>query len=154
MITERQIDEVLDNISESENPTEYLTEIQNNQAHVHQWLHSDSFDILMPNEKEGLLFLAILIHQAFQTFKEISESISTALIESKEDENWEVFSTTKGKFRNKVDPFFKNYPQEDLLAYVEDFVQNDEEEDISPVARQVLFISAKTMIDLYHKASS
>ena len=51
------------------------------------------------------------------------------------------------KFNEKIDPFFKDYPQEDLLAFVEDSLVQDEDSEITNEGRDYIFIALKTIID-------
>ena len=52
-----------------------------------------------------------------------------------------------------ADFFFQDYPQEDLLAFVEDSLIDDEENDtpISNIGRNVIFVSMKSFIDCLHQ---
>ena len=51
---------------------------------------------------------------------------------------------------NKLDSFFKDYPQEDLLALVEDSIQQDEDNIVTPVGREIIFVACKSIIDTIH----
>ncbi|MFT5382917.1 MAG: hypothetical protein ACI81W_000313, partial [Saprospiraceae bacterium] len=68
---------------------------------------------------------------------------------------WEKLSENQSKgFRDKLDVFFENTSQEDLLAFVEDALVQDEEDDmISPEGREYVFITLKTIIDCLDQAA-
>ena len=70
-------------------------------------------------------------------------------ISQQEEKNWEVLHASKTKdFRDRVTPFFEDYFQEDLLAFVEDALVEDEDEDgeevVTTDGRPALFVSLKT----------
>jgi hypothetical protein len=74
--------------------------------------------------------------------------IPGASLEKNEEANWETFNAQGNKqFTSILDVFFSAYPQEDLLALVEDSLQSDEESVVSQVGREIIFISCKSIID-------
>ena len=46
-----------------------------------------------------------------------------------------------------MDVFFENYQQEDLLAFVEDSLIDDEDEIVTKVGREPMFVALKSIID-------
>ncbi|MBK8670547.1 MAG: hypothetical protein IPN89_14270 [Saprospiraceae bacterium] len=42
---------------------------------------------------------------------------------------------------------FRNYRQEDLLAMVEDSIQQDDENFVTVVGREIIFVACKSIID-------
>ncbi len=119
------------------------------------WLVSDTFDILTEAEREYLLYLALVIWKAATEVAGELPVADAARIGELEERNWAVLNETKaGSFRQRLDPFFENYPQEDLLAFVEDALAIDEESnedapelEVTREGREPLFIALKTMID-------
>jgi hypothetical protein len=52
-------------------------------------------------------------------------------------------------FQHKADVFFKDYPQEDLLAFVEDALADDEDSEVTKEGREPMFVALKTIIDVF-----
>jgi len=48
-----------------------------------------------------------------------------------------------------MDIFFKNYFQEDLLAFVEDSLIEEEEGLVTKVGREPMFVALKSIIDVW-----
>jgi hypothetical protein len=46
--------------------------------------------------------------------------------------------------------FFDGYPQEDLLAFLEDSLQQDEENPVTGVGAELIAVTAKSIIDVLH----
>jgi hypothetical protein len=69
-----------------------------------------------------------------------------------EEKNYEILeSSTAKKFRDRLDPFFEGYEQEELLAFAEEAVLEDEDDPDSVVTkegREPIFITMKTLIDV------
>ena len=81
------------------------------------------------------------------TLSELTMSGSVDLANN-EEANWELLhEQPKGTFRDKITPFFENNEQEDLLAFVEDTLEQEEDSPVTTVGRDVIFISSKTVID-------
>ena len=103
---------------------------QENQQMLYTYLFSDSFSFLKDGEKEIFLYLALLVYKSFNTVNPDLEAIAEATIGQYEERNWEKWNEAKGKtVTDKLDTFFLNYPQEDLLALIEDSLIDEEEED-------------------------
>ena len=56
---------------------------------------------------------------------------------------------TAKKFRERLDVFFQDYFQEDLLAFVEDSLSEEEEEMVTKIGREPMFVALKTIIDCW-----
>ena len=50
-------------------------------------------------------------------------------------------------FHDRLNAFFNEYPQEDLLAFVEDSLESDEDITVSPAGRELIFVACCTLID-------
>lgn len=114
------------------------------------YLSQESNDILTEEEKDILWYIVLVIYRSINAAQMDLQMIDESQITVVEESNWETLSSSKAKhFTDKVTPFFVNYPQEDLLAFVEDAVEPDEDSPISAVGREVIFVTAKTLVD-YH----
>ncbi len=127
-----------------------LDGLEKDQPAIINWIFSESFDILSQEEKQYFLFLSLVIIVAISEEMPIEESIGPKVIEETEEQNWEVFTSQSSKeFREKVNAFFDQYPQEDLLAFVEDALEMEHEDQVvSNIGRPPMFIALKTLIDV------
>ncbi len=128
---------------------------QENQQMLYTYLFSDSFSFLKDGEKEIFLYLALLVYKSFNTVNPDLEAIAEATIGQYEERNWEKWNDAKGKtVTDKLDTFFLNYPQEDLLALIEDSLIDEEEEDnyfnFTKEGKEIMIIGLKTLIDALH----
>jgi hypothetical protein len=133
---------------------EIVAELKEEQPAILGYLFSDSFLILTQEEKEYLLYLSLVI---FESCVEVLDGIlemSPEELEEIEEGNWTQLNDAVGKnFRQKLDGFFEDYPQEDLLAFVEDSLviskEGEESDDfeISKEGREPIFVALKTIID-------
>jgi len=55
------------------------------------------------------------------------------------------------KFRERLDEFFEETKQEDLLAFIEDALLDDEESPVSKEGREPMFVTLKAVIDTIDK---
>ncbi|MBK8490068.1 MAG: hypothetical protein IPL49_03955 [Saprospirales bacterium] len=73
-------------------------------------------------------------------------------LDEQEEVNWEILNEASSpRFQDRLDPFFDQTDQEDLLAFIEDsLVLDDSEEDewkLTKEGREPIFIGLKTMVD-------
>ena len=127
--------------------------LKENQPAVLAFLFSESFDLLTQSEKDYALFLTLVIWESVMEFYPEVEEIDPLSIEKAEEENWEKISGVSAKeFREKLDVFFENSPQEDLLAFLEDALVHDEDDMVTKEGREYVFIAIKTIIDCFDQA--
>ncbi|MFK7934247.1 MAG: hypothetical protein AB8G22_12110 [Saprospiraceae bacterium] len=157
-ISENTIDQITVELENSDAKfEEALIRIEEEQPHILAYLFNENFDVLTNSEKDYLLFLAITIWKS--TKKEVGTIalVNENTIGSAEEQNWEFMTAAKGKtFRDRLDIFFNNTPQEDLLAFVEDALTLDDEEDrtVTKEGREPMFVALKTVIDVITKTDS
>lgn len=148
-ITEEVIEKLLVEMEvEGSKVEQHLKKFEEEQGAIYNWLISDSFDILTTEERGHLLYMAVVIWRATSTIEKEYHQVTPEEIEKQEEEVWTIFLDSKGKFRDKLDVFFKDYDQEDLLAFVEDALEVDEEDFLTPVGREIMFVIMKVLIDL------
>ncbi|MEM9986922.1 MAG: hypothetical protein AAF804_17650, partial [Bacteroidota bacterium] len=124
-----------------------LANLQEEQPVLIAYIFSENHEVFTENERELLLFLSLVIWRSVQEVQETPE-ITEGQLSTAEEANWELMTASKGDFRSKLDPFFADYPQEDLLALVEDALAEDEDSPITREGREALFVSLKTIIDV------
>ena len=127
-----------------------LDGLERDQPAIINWIFSESFDILNQEEKQYFLFLALVIIVSIAEELAIEEVIDPKRIELAEEKNWEVYTSQSSKeFREKINAFFDAYPQEDLLAFVEDALEMEQEDQVvTTIGRPPMFIALKTLIDI------
>jgi len=149
MVPESIIEQIIDHYENDEEAyVKALAEIMETQPALLAFLNQESIDILLEDEKDILWYIVLVVyHSILKSEEEIAE-ISDETLGKKEESNWTLFQEQpRGTFREKITVFFDNYHQEDLLAFVEDTLELDDESPMTSVGREVIFISAKSIID-------
>ena len=133
---------------------EIIAEFKAQQPAILGYLFSEPFLVLTQEEKEYLLYLSLVVWESCEEVLGVCAEISPEELEEIEEKNWEKFNEARGKnFREKLDVFFDQYPQEDLLAFVEDSLVISEADEVSEdfevtkEGREPIFIALKTIID-------
>lgn len=113
------------------------------------YIFSESFDAFLPKEKEFILFLVIIILEAIrESTKAPVPFISEEALSEAEEANWEIMQgVTTQRFRERLDVFFEHSEQEDLLAFIEDALIDEEDDLLSKEGREPIFIVLKSIID-------
>ncbi len=150
MIPENIIDEVADRLGQSEElQMESIQRFQKEQPVIFGYFFSEDFNAFTKEEKEYALFLALSIFESVRKVNPEIPLVSEKSFSEAEDANWEKLQpVTARRFRERMDIFFKDYAQEDLLAFIEDALIDDEEEaPVTKEGREPLFVLMKTIID-------
>ena len=151
IITEEIIDNVTQNIGEEETDfIDALNVLEAEQPILLPYLFSESFDALYQEEREYILFLAVVIYHSYKAKHPKISALTEETLGASEEINWEIMNSVSAKrFRDRLDVFFENYQQEDLLAFIEDALADDEDGQsiVSPESREPIFIALKSMID-------
>ncbi len=149
-VSEQIIDGILDRFErDPDSLANTYKELAAEQPAVIALLYSRDMHLLTEKELDLLFFIVAVVYRAFATLGPVVEATREAL--SRADEhNWErMLGMRKGSFRDRVTPFFENYLQEDLLAFVEDSLVVDEDDFLTSIGREVIFVTAKTVIDVW-----
>jgi hypothetical protein len=154
MITEEQIEKVLDRMEDSEvTIPEIVKELSQQHPVLHAYITSPQFDeILSQTEREYFHFLVVSLYMIIKEY--YPQCLQTPLEEeeigAKEEELWEKWEKQGNKdFNAKLDPFFEETEEEDLLALIEDALMETEDDLITPSGREPVFIALKTLMDLF-----
>ena len=149
MIEEAIIEHIIDQYEKDEKAfIKALAEIMESQPALLAFLDQEGIDILLEDEKDILWYIILVIYHSIEKSEiEIGE-ISDISLSENEEKNWTLYQDRpRGSFREKITVFFNDYHQEDLLAFVEDTLELDENSPMTSVGREVIFISAKSIID-------
>jgi hypothetical protein len=116
------------------------------------FISSDRLDLLKPEELYLLEFIVLVVYSSVKNVLGHDPKIIGKELESFEEVNWETWNQNIVKSpKTAFDAFFNEYPQEDLLAFVEDSVQQDEESPMTNVGLELIAVTAKSVIDALHK---
>ncbi|MCB9282555.1 MAG: hypothetical protein H6563_00655 [Lewinellaceae bacterium] len=156
-VIEPIIDSVLDDLEMGKwTVEEVIATLEAQQPVLLGYFFSETFDVLTDEEKPFLLYLASVIWMAVNRVHPVEETIDQDLLDNREEANWELLNeATSPRFRDRLDPFFEQTDQEDLLAFIEDsLVLDDSDEDewkLTKEGREPIFIGLKTMVDCLTK---
>lgn len=156
MISESTIEQVLQGFENQTTDFEAaVQEFGERQPALLSFLVSDTDGVLTEDEQDFMLYLATVIFTAVEKEREDIPTYSPDEIAEAEEKNWELLDSTRGKsFREQLDVFFENYPEEDLLAFVEDALAAEAEDEdgesfsMTEESQEPMFINLKTVIDV------
>ncbi len=151
-ISEKLIEQAAEEIASlGQNLQGLLSELDEDQPMILAYILSDNFKLLTDEEKQYLLYLTLVIWKAIKQSGEKTTFVTEEEIGKHEEANWELIqASTAKRFRDKLDLFFEDYPQEDLLAFVEDALADEESDDdiVTKIGREPIFIALKTIVDV------
>lgn len=114
--------------------------------------NDENFHLLTDDEKGFLHYLSLIAWSATVRINGPVEAVSEEAIGEAEEKNYALLEQSAAKtFRDRLNPFFENYPQEDLLAFAEEAVLEDEDDPealVTREGREPVFVALKTVIDV------
>jgi len=150
MISKNEIEKQIDFLENADFDVE-IKKLQEIQPVIYSYLSGEHLEMLSEDEFKILLFDSLVIIKSFYTIYPQIEQIDAEKLEMIESGNWASFDNSKPvSFRDKLDEFFHDYPQLELLAFVEDSLADDTEMPISSPGKEILFVSLKSLIDLFN----
>ena len=148
MIKEKDIVQIAEQISTMDFES-LLMEIKQNYPLIHSYLLNEQMSLLSEEEYQLLWFDAMVILKSCERCGNIQKDLDQARLEDYESDNWAKFENSKpAGFRDKLDVFFNETDQEDLLAFIEDSLADDDEMQVSSAAKEIIFIVLKSLVDL------
>lgn len=154
-IDENIIDEIAVELGTSESSrAAAVNALRAEQPVLLAYLFSENFDAFLDREREYLLFLVlVIVESAKAKAQQALPLISEDVLGEAEETNWSTIQTVSAKrFRERLDIFFNNTNQEDLLAFVEDALIDEEDGLLSKEGREPIFIVLKSIIDALNRA--
>jgi hypothetical protein len=156
MIEETTINAAVDYLESREEEFELLVEdFGQAQPALLAYVLSESTDVLTNHEKEYLLFLALTVWKSFELegLGKIIQEVEPEVIEEKEDVFWGWISESKERdFNKKIDRFFEESEEEELFAFLEDALEMEENEWLTPQGREAIFVFMATLIEVLSEA--
>lgn len=150
-VSENMIDAVILELEEADFEQEVAI-LSEKQPILLGYVLSEDFELLTNEEREWLLYLVLVVWKATEKVNGNIGPLSKNALETAEEANWERLEpVTAKRFRDRMTPFFDNYDQEDLLAFVEDSLTEDEEDTeavVTKEGREPMFVALKSVIDV------
>lgn len=150
-VSEQIIDQVAEELGASE--VNFEQAIQNMETHqpvLLAYLFSENFSLFTDKEREFLLFLVTVIYQSAKRVEGQLPIIKEEELSLSEENNWKLLQDVKGrKFHERLDIFFQDSPQEDLLAFAEDALSDIEDGYVTKEGREAIFVAVKSIIDCW-----
>jgi len=153
-VSEQTIEAVIESLDQNiDHYNQAVVQLKEEQPAIYTFLFSDSFTLLSQNERELLLYLVLITWKSIKETVPSIQKLAVENIEEAEEKNYGLLEKVKSKsFRERLDLFFENSPQEDLLALAEDVLTADEEEkEISTAAQEPIFLAVKSIVDAFEK---
>ena len=148
-VGEKTIDKTLDLLGEDASKIEKAVEkVLQRYPALEEYAEQENFLVLTGEERAILHYCILVIVEASMAALGNDVRIDAQNLEKAAEANWEVRSLAESKkFDQVIDSYFEGYKQEDLLAFVEDTLVQDEDSPVSAIGREVIFISCKAVID-------
>lgn len=129
-----------------------IREFSGRQPAVVSFLMADHEGALTDDEQEYLMYLATVIFRSIESEDGEQAKIAPDVVSAAEEKNWDVLGTSKARnFRERLNVFFEKTGQEDLLAFIEDSLVEDEEAEeqmVTSEGREPMFVLLKTVVDV------
>lgn len=151
-VSEQTIDQVAEELGASESNFEQaIQDMEIHQPVLLAYLFSENFSLFTDREREYLLFLVTVLYRSAKRVNEQLPTIEEEELSLMEENNWNLLQGVRGrKFHDRLDVFFQNHPQEDLLAFVEDALSDVEDGYVTKEGREAIFVAVKSIVDCWN----
>jgi hypothetical protein len=140
MIQESHIDKYLGSI-EQELKDSFLKEEE-----LLSYLGSDNFDVLNDGERKVMFFCCEVIFNTYNICHGAFPVIYMDNFYAHEEKNWTIREDSSS-WEDCKNTFFEGYEEEDILAFVEDVLVDDEDNHMTDIGKEFIFILCKSYID-------
>ena len=153
-------EDIIDKIFEKEiesdkDPVLELEAIAADQPALIAYLGQENLELLTEEEFDYCAFLVTIIYKVYSESGLEMMLIHPEQIDNAEEANWEKINASTGKkFSQRIDGLFQDFPQEDLLAFIEDALEADDLPIVTNEGREPMFIILKTVIDVLEESTS
>jgi len=154
-VSEDHIDQVLEELGDDPNrQQEALESLRTAQPVILAYLFTENFNAFLKQEKEYLLYLLLVIWESVKKTGATLATIDEDKLSEAEEANWDLLQQVESKrFRDRLDVFFKDTRQEDLLAFIEDSLLDEEDGFVSKEGREPMFVILKSILDSLHQSA-
>ena len=157
LIEEQDIDNILAIYDQEDDEDIFLADIEafnEAQPDAYSYLFSEDAELLTQDEKEWLVYIAVVIWKAIVAKKPNLKAIAAEDLEAAEERNWELLEeVTEKRFSDRMTVFFDDSDEEELLAFIEDSLVDDDELGadalISKEGREPMFVALKSLVDVF-----
>jgi len=147
-IKEAYIDQRIAALEDEAKIQEWIGDFLAEEPILASFIFSEDVNILKEEEKELYTYIVAGIWATVAKDFYQKAALAPEQVSEIEEKNWDSFQQQKGSFRDKLNVFFKGFPQEDLLALVEDLLEVDlVDEPMSQEGRDLIFIKSKSFLD-------
>jgi hypothetical protein len=149
-VSETIIDQVIEALDQSDEALEKSDqEMADSQPALLDFLTQEAFDLLTEEEQDYMLLLGLTLWESARKVNGSIPELTAQDLGNAEEANYNTLEGSTGKnFRERMDVFFNDYPQEDLLAFIEDALVDEDEELVTSEGRETLFVTLKTVVDV------
>jgi hypothetical protein len=153
MISEKTIEQTIAQFeSDQVDYEKAIREFSGRQPAIVSFLLADHEGALTDAEQEYLMYLANIIFRSVEAEEGELPKATPNEVTNAEEKNWDLLGQSKSRnFRERLDVFFANTDQEDLLAFIEDSLVEDEEAEevvVTDEGREPMFVLLKTVVDV------
>ncbi len=146
-------EKVIDSISEALENADFEREIEifgKEQPALLGYVFSEDFELLTREEREYMLYLLIVLWKSIEQVEGELPVIHADNISEAEERNWELLdAVTETRFRDRMNVFFEDSDQEDLLAFIEDaLIEDDDDSVVTKEGREPMFVALKSIVDV------
>lgn len=147
IVKEGQIDQIIESLAEVEQVEEMMLSLAEEAPAYMAYVFSEDTKMLAANEQDILTFIVAGLWKCTGLGVWKDPELSEESISNLEEKNWELLQEGKGEFRTRLDAFYKDFAQEDMLAFVEDMLM-DEDAEFSKEGQEHVFAISKTFLDI------
>lgn len=155
MISEKTIDECIEELANSD--TDFIQALADDQPILSGYLASEDMEAFTKEEVEYIYYITVLCWMAFNKTYEDSIEIDENFLSEKDEQNWNrVEALRPANLKNLVDRWIPDYPEPEILYYLEDALTLDEEDPDHPVTKagQIpMFVTLLTVVDGFIEVS-
>jgi hypothetical protein len=150
LVSENTIDSIAEKVESKElNIDDFIETFSSEQEELWNYIEKEIFPVLTKEETDYLLFISFIIYESIIASGIEIKEIDLNNFQEIEESNWLRFEESKSKmFKAKLDVFFKDYEEEDILAFIEDMLTLEEEDVITPIGREPIFVFCKSFADI------
>ncbi|MBL7793695.1 MAG: hypothetical protein JNK77_15310 [Saprospiraceae bacterium] len=154
LVTETVLDAAAEALGESaEAFNDAVVELEEQQPEVLGYFFAEHFEAFTQEEREYAFYLLLVIWKAITMVVPELPTVDAEALEEAEERNWTLLQDVQThNWHDRLDVFFQDSPQEDLLAFIEDGLTIDEEEEepvVTKEGREALFVALKSVIDCW-----